>query len=92
MHVTGDQVYAAAVSSAATDYRYALQQTGEPAQLREVELSAELAERCVGLTRALGMQLSGIDLKVMPEDDVYCFEVNPTPAFSYYELSTATAE
>ncbi|HVO27942.1 MAG TPA: glutathione synthase [Candidatus Margulisiibacteriota bacterium] len=91
VHVAGDQVYATAVSSAATDYRYALQQTGQPAQLREVELSAELAERCVGLTRTLGMELSGIDLKVTPEDEVYCFEVNPTPAFSYYELSTGQA-
>jgi hypothetical protein len=30
----------------------------------------------------------GIDLKVTPDDEVCCFEVNPSPAFSYYEGST----
>jgi hypothetical protein len=27
-------------------------------------------------------------LKVTPDDEVYCFEVNPSPAFSYYEGNT----
>ena len=31
--------------------------------------------------------IRGIDLKITPEDDVYCFEVNPCPAFSYYEAN-----
>jgi hypothetical protein len=31
---------------------------------------------------------SGIDLKITPDDEVYCFEVNPSPAFSYYESNT----
>ena len=30
----------------------------------------------------------GIDLKITPDDEVYCFEVNPSPAFSYYESNT----
>jgi len=85
VHVVGEETYAAAVRTEATDYRYALQQTGEPAQLRSVILSDALAEQCVGLTRSLGLEISGIDLKVTPDHEVYCFEVNPTPAFSYYE-------
>lgn len=89
VHVVGDRVYATAVNSEATDYRYAARQIGKNAELREVELSDELSERCVTLTRSLGLVFSGIDLKVTPLDEVFCFEVNPSPAFSYYESNTA---
>ncbi len=85
VHVVGEEVFAAAVQTEATDYRYALQQTGLAADLREVTLSTELTERCVRLTKKLGLEVSGIDLKVTPDERVYCFEVNPSPAFSYYE-------
>jgi hypothetical protein len=86
VHVVGDRVYATAIRTSATDYRYAREQTGEPAELREIVLSDELAARCVALTQTLGMEFSGIDLKVTPNDQIYCFEVNPSPAYSYYEL------
>jgi hypothetical protein len=88
VHVVGDNVFATAVSTEATDYRYAALQAGNDADLREVELSDELSEQCVKLTQALGLVFSGIDLKVTPPDEVFCFEVNPSPAFSYYESHT----
>jgi hypothetical protein len=88
VHVAGHHVFATAVSTEAVDYRYAGQQAGKSAGLREVELSSELSERCVNLSQALGLPFSGIDLKVTPTDDVFCFEVNPSPAFSYYESNT----
>jgi hypothetical protein len=88
VHVVGEEVFATAITTEATDYRYASQQSGEPAQLRAAELSDELAEKCVRLAQALGLTFAGIDLKVTPDDDVYCFEVNPSPGFSYYESST----
>ncbi len=34
------------------------------------------------------MAFAGIDLKITPDSQVYCFEVNPSPAFSYYEAGT----
>ena len=34
------------------------------------------------------LEFAGIDLKVTPDNEVYCFEVNPCPAFSYYENNT----
>jgi len=40
------------------------------------------------LSAALGLDFAGIDLKLTDEGEVYCFEVNPCPAFSYYEHST----
>lgn len=88
VHTIGNKAFAAAITSDATDYRYAVAQTGGPATLRGVELSDELAKRCLALSESLGLALAGIDLKVTPDNEVYCFEVNPCPAFSYYELNT----
>ena len=85
VHTIGDEVFATAVRTEATDYRYASRQAGEPAALREVVLSDEVTEQCLQLSRSLGLEFAGIDLKVTPDDAVYCFEVNPSPAFSYYE-------
>lgn len=87
VHTIGGEVFPTAVRSDATDYRYASRQAGEPAALREVVLSDELAEQCLRLSEALGLEFAGIDLKVTPNDEVYCFEVNPSPAFSYYEAN-----
>jgi hypothetical protein len=88
VHTVGDEVFATAIQSEATDYRYATQQKGKAAELREVELSDDLAEKCVKLAKHLGLEFAGIDLKITDEDEVYCFEVNPCPAFSYYESHT----
>ena len=88
VHTVGGEVFATAISTGATDYRYAHRQTGDAAELREVELSDWLAEKCLALARGLGLDFAGIDLKVTPDDRVYCFEVNPSPAFSYYEGNT----
>lgn len=89
VHTIGGEVFATAVRSQATDYRYATRQSGEAAELREVILAADLAERCLTLSHALGLEFAGIDLKITPDDEVYCFEVNPCPAFSYYEANTS---
>jgi hypothetical protein len=35
-----------------------------------------------------GLAIAGIDLKVTRDNRVYCFEVNPSPAYSYYESNT----
>ncbi|QGQ19433.1 glutathione synthase [Cellulomonas sp. JZ18] len=90
VHVVGTRVLATAIRSDGVDYRYAGRDghDGSEAQLRPVELEPALARRCVDLARALGLPFAGIDLKVTPDGDVVCFEVNPSPAYSYYELST----
>jgi hypothetical protein len=88
VHVIGEEVFATAIKTDATDYRYASRQSREPAELLEAELSPELAQKCVRLANALGLVFAGIDLKVTPGDKVYCFEVNPCPAFSFYEVNT----
>lgn len=87
VHVVGQEVYATRILSEVTDYRYA-QRQGGAAELSAVELSEELAEKCRQLAAALELPFAGIDLKITPEDEVFCFEVNPSPGFSYYESHT----
>jgi D-alanine-D-alanine ligase-like ATP-grasp enzyme len=43
---------------------------------------------CINLTSHLKLEFSGIDLKITPQGEIYCLEVNSSPGFSYYELST----
>jgi glutathione synthase/RimK-type ligase-like ATP-grasp enzyme len=88
VHVIGEQVFATRVSSEATDYRYAGVGGGQPARLEATELSDDTAGRCVELTRRLGLRFSGLDLRVRNEGEVICFEVNPCPAYAYYEGHT----
>lgn len=88
VHVIGELVLATRITAQATDYRYALQQTGESATLAPYELEADIATNCVSLSQALGLNFSGIDLRICPTGEVYCFEVNPCPAYTYYESYT----
>ena len=87
VHVVGDDLFACEVLSEADDYRYA-GLTGEPAILRDVRLPADVAERCLSAARLLGLQVAGIDLRRAPDGRWFCFEVNPSPGFTYYEANT----
>jgi hypothetical protein len=88
VHVIGTTAFATAIETGTIDYRYADQLDGTAARLRTYRLPEELMQKCVNLAQALGLAFAGIDLKVTPGGEVYCFEVNPMPAFSYYEAHT----
>ncbi len=88
VHTVGGQVFATEIASDATDYRYALRQTGEAATMSPRELEPELAARCLELADGLGLDLAGIDLRLTPAGEAFCFEVNPSPVYSYYEAHT----
>ena len=85
-HVIGHEVIATRVDSSGTDYRYAARDGLETA-LEPWRLEPRLAATCVALSSALGLAFSGIDLRITPDGEVYCFEVNPSPAYSYYEAN-----
>jgi glutathione synthase/RimK-type ligase-like ATP-grasp enzyme len=87
VHVVGDEIFATEVISSADDYRYARRQ-GASLDLRPVEIPASIADACRAFTRSLGLVLSGIDLRRTPDDRYYCFEVNPSPGFIFYEANT----
>lgn len=85
VHVVGDRCFAAEIASDAVDYRYAHRQTGSEPTFRAITLPPEIERRCVALSRRLSLPLAGIDLRVDGQGRYICFEVNPSPAFSYYE-------
>lgn len=87
VHVVGAEVFPTKIASDITDYRYAARQGGET-ELTAVELSDDLSQRCVNLAAALELPFAGIDLKITPDEEVFCFEVNPSPGYSYYESNT----
>ena len=87
VHVVDGEVFASEITARAIDYRYAARD-GDAATLRAIALEADVASRCIGLARRLGLPFAGIDLRRTPEGDWVCFEVNPSPGFSYYESQT----
>jgi hypothetical protein len=87
VHVIGDVVLATEIASDATDYRYSRRQ-GSGIEMRPLVLPGEIEEKCRRLTVALGLSFSGIDLKRTPQGEWYCFEVNPSPGYSYFEDQT----
>lgn len=91
VHVIGDAIFATRIDSDATDYRYATK-TGQAPRLTPTRLSADEESRCRQLARSLGLLVAGIDLRLTPEGNWVCFEVNPSPAFTYYAENEAMAE
>ncbi|HEY7286773.1 MAG TPA: ATP-grasp domain-containing protein [Vicinamibacterales bacterium] len=85
VHVVRERVFATRIESNLDDYRYSGAAT--PA-LAACNIDDQLAEQCVAMCARMGLHLAGIDLRLTPEGDWYCFEVNPSPAFTYYENAT----
>ncbi|HXR30834.1 MAG TPA: hypothetical protein VN752_06805 [Solirubrobacterales bacterium] len=84
VHVVGESIHATEISSAATDYRYAARDA-QDVQMSPSVLPTEIEERCLALSRALELPVCGVDLRRTPDDQWFCFEVNPSPAYSFYE-------
>lgn len=85
VHVVGDEVFASEVVSEADDYRYPGRHEVE---VRACRLPRDVEDRCRLASAALKLPVAGIDLRRTPEGNWYCFEVNPSPAFTYYESRT----
>jgi len=87
VHIVGDEIFATRISSESVDYRYSHLE-GNNTTLVPVELTTTIAERCLLLSKSLQLPLCGIDLFETEEGTWYCFEVNPSPGFSYFENET----
>lgn len=87
VHVVGDELFACEVRSEAVDYRYA-HLTGHNIALSPYQLPDDCAERCIALARVAQLPLAGIDLRRAAEGEWYCFEINPSPAFTFYQHAT----
>jgi glutathione synthase/RimK-type ligase-like ATP-grasp enzyme len=87
VHVVGDRVFAVQIVCAADDYRYASAQ-GHALELRPVELDPTIGQAALALAHGLCLPLAGLDLRRTPDGEWFCFEVNPSPCFTYYERLT----
>lgn len=87
VHVVGNSVFACEVISDADDYRYAGQQ-GFSVGMRSYDLPLEYVGKCQELCKAMGLALAGIDFRRTPDGEWYCFEVNPSPGFTYFQEYT----
>jgi glutathione synthase/RimK-type ligase-like ATP-grasp enzyme len=87
VHVVGDAVFASRIETPADDYRYA-GRNGHRVRIFECELDADLSECCHHLAAALDLPVAGIDLRRAQDGRWFCFEVNPSPGFTYYENAT----
>jgi glutathione synthase/RimK-type ligase-like ATP-grasp enzyme len=88
VHIIGSDCFACSVQSQADDYRYA-SRWNESATMTPVQLDEDIASRAIAVTRAAGLVLAGIDLRQDQSGDWWCFEINPSPAFTYYQMQTA---
>jgi hypothetical protein len=84
VHVVGREVFATEIASEAVDYRYA-GRDGLEATMSPADLPPDVAAACLAVSASLSLPFCGIDLKRTPQGLHYCFEVNPSPAYSYYE-------
>jgi glutathione synthase/RimK-type ligase-like ATP-grasp enzyme len=87
VHVVGEKIFAAKVNTEAVDYRYA-HIDGLSVSMEDITPPVDICQACVSVAAQLDLLFAGIDLKVTPEGEWFCFEVNPCPGFLYYERHT----
>lgn len=87
VHVVGDVLFATKITSNVVDYRYA-SRDNETAELLAAELPLPVQQSCFTLSGSLQLPLCGIDLFLTNAGEYYCFEVNPSPGYSYYQENT----
>jgi glutathione synthase/RimK-type ligase-like ATP-grasp enzyme len=87
VHTVGADLFPTEIQSEANDYRYASRE-GASLAMQAIELPPATADACLTLSRALGLEVAGIDLRRAEDGSYYCFEVNPSPGFIFYERAT----
>jgi glutathione synthase/RimK-type ligase-like ATP-grasp enzyme len=87
VHVIGQKAIATKICSDAVDYRYAAQES-KYTSLEVFKLDAKTEKKCITLSHQLKLPFSGIDLMLADDGRTICFEVNPSPGYSYYEHNT----
>ena len=85
VHVVGTEIFACEIVTDADDYRYP---NGHSVEIRACHLPSAVVDRCRRLAHAMQLPVAGVDLRRTEAGDWYCFEVNPSPAFTYYQRAT----
>jgi glutathione synthase/RimK-type ligase-like ATP-grasp enzyme len=83
VHVVGREWFATAVESDVTDYRF-----GGEVVMAQLEIPEQLGKLLVQVTAGMGLLVAGVDLRRTPDGGWRCFEINPSPGFTFYEDRT----
>ena len=86
-HVVDDEVFACQIVSEADDYRYGTRLEAS-VSIEPCDLPEEITNRCKALAASMQLIVAGLDLRCTPEGQWYCFEVNPSPGFTYFQEET----
>lgn len=88
--VVGDEVFAAAIHSQETHHTTVDFRHYDPAHTRitPYALPPVVRDRCVAITRALGLCFSALDLIVTPDGRFVFLEVNPNGQYLWIESAT----
>ena len=87
VHVINETAIATKINTDAVDYRYAHTEH-KHTDLEAIELDIATTEKCIRLSKALQLPFAGIDLMFTNDGRTICFEVNPSPGYSYYQSHT----
>ena len=87
VHVVGAETFACEIICDAYDYRYAGRQ-GANVEIKACALGGDVLQKCKTLAAALSLPLAGLDLRCTPDGVWFCFEVNPSPGFTFYQSET----
>ena len=84
VHLVGHEIFACKIVSEADDYRYSTQGI----DIQPCELPCEVAALCRTMAGSMHLHLAGLDLRCTPDGRWYCFEVNPSPGFTWFQTMT----
>jgi glutathione synthase/RimK-type ligase-like ATP-grasp enzyme len=84
VHVVGEEVFACRIISEADDYRY----SAERVDMQACDLPDDVMALSRTLAVSMNLVVAGIDLRCTREGKWYCFEVNPSPGFTYFQQMT----
>lgn len=85
VHVVGEAVFALEIDGRHVDYRHTEADVHPIRQGRSIVVPEDVTERIVAASRDMALQLAGWDFKVDDQDEWWCLEANPMPAFSPYD-------
>jgi glutathione synthase/RimK-type ligase-like ATP-grasp enzyme len=87
VHVVGNRWFATRIVCEEIDYRSAFE-NGLSFALTPTTLPDRVISACTVLVARLGLHFAGIDLKEAGDGRYFCFEVNPSPSFNFFQLRT----
>ena len=85
VHVVGELLFSCCIESDADDYRYGHETAPV---LTENNLPDDIEAQVRTMVKDMGLYVAGVDLRLTPSGEWFCFEVNPSPGFSYFANAT----